>query len=535
MSKNHVLVGTKYKPGVIPSAPFDVILIGSGIGCLSTASILAKEGKKVLVLEQHYTAGGFTHAYKRKGYEWDVGIHYIGEVHRENSALRKIFDYITNSQLRWAPMEDVYDRMIFGNDHYDFVSGATRWKEKLIAYFPQERKAIEQYLDLVFQVHQSSRAYFAEKALPPFLAKIVHPLMSSKFNKLSKQTTKQVLSGLTQNQKLLGVLSGQWGDYGMPPSQSSFAIQAMIAKHYLNGAAYPVGGASSLANCILPVIQSAGGEVFVNARVEEILVYRGNAVGVRLEDGTEINAPMVVSGVGVYNTVARLLPQTIAQETGLEKKLQNVQPSASHVCLYIGIKRSAKELGLRQTNFWIYPDYDHDQNIENYLANPSAPLPLVYISFPSTKDPEWEKRYPNQSTIEIVSFAPYEWFQKWEHSQWNQRGKEYQQYKEHYTERMLAHLYLHVPQVKGQIDYHELSTPLSTKHFANYQFGEIYGIDHTPERFAQKWLRPQTPIHNLYLTGQDIVTDGIGGALFSGVLTASAITSKNLLNRIMKE
>ena len=70
---------------------YDTIIIGSGMGGLATGAILSKQGQKVLVLERHYTAGGFTHVFKRKGYEWDVGIHYIGEVHRENSILRKLF------------------------------------------------------------------------------------------------------------------------------------------------------------------------------------------------------------------------------------------------------------------------------------------------------------------------------------------------------------------------------------------------------------------------------------------------------------
>ncbi len=78
----------------------------------------------------------------------------------------------------------------------------------------------------------------------------------------------------------------------------------------------------------------------------------------------------------------------------------------------------------------------------------------------------------------------------------------------------------------------ELSTPLSTKHFSNYSHGEIYGLEHTPARFRLKWLRPQTPIKNLFLTGQDTLTVGVGGALFSGVITASSILKKNFMSRI---
>ena len=88
-----------YKKQTILTQKYDTIIIGSGIGSLTTAAILAKEGQKVLVLERHYIAGGFTHVFKRKGFEWDVGIHYIGEVQRENSIIKKIFDYISDNQF----------------------------------------------------------------------------------------------------------------------------------------------------------------------------------------------------------------------------------------------------------------------------------------------------------------------------------------------------------------------------------------------------------------------------------------------------
>ena len=100
----------KKKPQLAYS--YDTIVIGSGMGSLTTAAILAKEGQKVLVLEKHYTAGGFTHIFKRKGFEWDVGIHYIGEVQRPNSILRKLFDYVSDNKLKWDDMGDIYDSII---------------------------------------------------------------------------------------------------------------------------------------------------------------------------------------------------------------------------------------------------------------------------------------------------------------------------------------------------------------------------------------------------------------------------------------
>ena len=106
--------------------------------------------------------------------------------------------------------------------------------------------------------------------------------------------------------------------------------------------------------------------------------------------------------------------------------------------------------------------------------------------------------------------------------------------KSQISERILEKVYEYVPAAKEAMDYHELSTPLSVKSMANYQKGELYGINHDPGRFRQKWLRPQTDIKNLYLTGQDVLTVGVTSALFSVLLTASSILKKNLMSKLMK-
>jgi len=193
-------------------------------------------------------------------------------------------------------------------------------------------------------------------------------------------------------------------------------------------------------------------------------------------------------------------------------------------------------LQLPKTNYWIYPEngYDHDANFNNYLNDPeNHPLPVVYISFPSAKDPSWKERYPNRSTIELITLTNYKWFQNWEDTSWNKRGEDYEAYKAKLTQQLLDYLYDYVPQCKGYVDFHELSTPLSTRNFVNYQQGEIYGLNHTPQRFKDKQLRAITPLKNFYLTGQDIVTAGIGGALNSGFITASAMLKKNILKKVL--
>ncbi len=523
-----------YKKKPILADDYDAIIIGSGIGSLCTAAILSKEGQRVLVVERHYVAGGFTHVFKRKNFEWDVGIHYIGEMQRPNSILKKLFDYITEGELKWADMGEVYDRIIIGEKSYDFVKGVQHFKEKMYEYFPSEKEAIDKYVDTIFKASKASRNYYLDKAMPSVMSAISGGFMRSAYHKFTDRTTYEVLKSLTDNEALIKVLSGQYGDYGLPPKQSSFAMHASVVKHYFHGGNFPVGGSSRIVETVDPVIEKAGGTILISAEVAEIIVENNQAKGVRMKDGKEFKAKNVISGTGVIVTYNQLMPQAVVKRHDIYDKLQQVNPSVAHGCLYIGLEGTPESLGLPKTNFWIYPDdVDHDTCVERYVNDINQPFPVVYISFPSAKDPDWSNRYPGKSTIDIITLLPYDKFQQWEGSRWMKRGEDYDVLKEKIAQRLLAELYKQLPQVEGKVIHYELSTPLTTKHFVNYEKGELYGLDHTPKRFRQKFLRPRTPIKNFYLTGQDIVTAGVGAALFSGVLTSAAMTGKNIMKKIM--
>ncbi len=513
---------------------YDVIVIGSGIGGLCNAALLAKLGRKVCVLEQHYTAGGFTHSYERSGYEWDVGVHYIGDVHKPHSPLRRIFDVITEGKLKWAPMDEVYDRIIIDGRNYDFRAGRENFKAMLKERFPEESDAIERYVALVNKVSSSMQKFFMGQAMNPAMAAVHRRLRARLVPPECTMTTREVLESLTTNQELIAVLTGQWGDYGMVPSEATFLMHAAVAKHYFNGGNYPVGGSWKIAETIIPVIRAAGGEVFTYAKVEEIVLEQGKAVGVKLENGDVLRADQIVSSVGARLTYGQLLPEPARQSAGLPKKLEKVKPSGSSLCLFLGFKGNAEDLQLPRTNLWIYPGPDHEGNVQRFQQDRHAPFPLLYVSFPSAKDPEWEQHYPGKSTVQVITMAPYEWFEQWSDTTWNKRGEDYEALKEELAQRMLQELYRQMPQLEGALDFYELATPLSTQWFHLYDRGEIYGLDHDPDRFEQAWLHPVSPIKNLYLTGQDVVTAGVGGALMGGLLTTGAMVGMREFGKVNK-
>lgn len=515
---------------------FDAIVIGSGMGGLTAASLLARHaGLRVLILERHYTPGGFTHVFHRPGYQWDVGVHYIGEVNDPASQMRAAFDHLTDGRLEWHAMPDVYDRVFLGGREYEFVSGRNRFRDRLKEYFPSEGAAIDGYFRAVRSCTRATDLFFAAKAVPAAIERLAGPLMRAPFLRHAGRVTAETLAGLGCGRELAGVLTAQWGDYGLPPGRSSFGIHAMVADHYFNGAAYPVGGAGAIVETMLPAIEAAGGQLLVSAEVKEVLIGpRGRAMGVRMQDGREFRAPTVISDAGAANTYRCLLPETLRDTQQVMQKIDGIPPSMAHISLYVGLKSTSEELGISPANLWICPSADHDGNVSRSEASCDAPLPVVFISFPSAKDPAFAARYPGRATIEVVAPVPFAWFENWAGTRWKHRGAEYDQLKATLTERLQRELEKVVPQVRGKIDYCELSTPLSTRSFVNHQRGEIYGLAHVPQRFRLRCLGPRTPVPGLYLTGADVTAAGVAGAMMGGVVSASAILRRNLMSAVTK-
>lgn len=508
-----------------PEGAFDAIVIGSGIGGLVTAAALALLGqKRVLVLERHYRIGGYTHVFTRPGYEWDVGVHYVGSV-GEKGALRPLFDRLTDRRLRWAPLPDVYDAIELGERRYEFVSGARRFVEKLAEAFPGERAALEQYVRLITATARRGQLAFMTRLAPPPGARPSAP-------RSDPRTTREVLLTLTQNEELLAVLTGQYGDYGLPPRLSAFSMHAAVVEHYLEGAWYPVGGSAELARTLAPTIEAQGGHLALDAEVSEVLIEQGAAVGVRLSSGAELRAPLIISDAGLPNTFGRLVPEA-HRPPEYQAALRTVQPSSPYLCLYLGFKHTDAELGLTGTNLWVYPDERHDENVARFAADPDAPFPLLYFSFPSAKDPDFQRRHPGRATVDVITMAKWEWFSKWEGTAWQKRGPEYAALKARFQARMLEAVYRRLPQLRGQVDHAELSTPLSTAHFSGHPRGEIYGLDSSPARFELP-LRAKTSVPGLYLTGADLASCGVGGAAFGGVLCAAAILGPKVMWELLR-
>lgn len=515
-------IGKKYRQGDLQEK-YDCIVIGSGLGGLTSAALLAMAGQRVLCLEQHYTVGGSTHVYSRQRYEWDIGLHYVGEVHKKASLTRQLFDIVSGGKLQWEPLDSVYDTFIFGDKRYELPPGKKAFEEQLKKYFPSEEQVIDAYLKKVSEFTLIAPLFFGERCLPEWLSWFWMPVRQFAEKNWFQETTREGMQRLGASPELMAVLTGQWGDYGLPPSESSFALHCLVAGHYLEGASYPIGGSAQIARTICAHIEKYGGEIRTGAVVRNIIVRENKACGVILKDGSEIFSDRIISNAGVYKTLNDLLNVEVKKTFNIQALLDELEPTQSYIGLCIGVHATAAELSLSKSNLWIYPSMDHDANVTAAAMNPDAPFPGVFISFPSVKDPTWQNRYPGRSTIQVIAPAKYDHFVRWRGSRWMERGRDYENYKSTLTRQLLQILYQHVPAIKGKVDICELSTPLTVEHFMHNEKGAMYGLKHNPKRFQLRWLRPDSPVKNLYFTGQDIVTAGISGALSSGLLTAISV------------
>jgi len=509
----------------------DAIVIGSGMGGLATAVILAKEGKRILVLEQHDIAGGNLHTFEEEGYEFDTGLHYVGgKVGDKHSDLRKQIDNITDGQVEWAKMDQVYDVAMVGEEQFPICEGWSKWGKSLKEKFPEDTKAIDDYFRLSQKCVHLFPVFMTLKHMPGWLFRFSMWFFDKQLG-IFTRTTRQVLESLTQNQKLIGVLSYLYGDYGEVPERGAFVMQALVAAHYRSGAYYPIGGPLKIAESAAKVLERWGGKVLVRAPVSSIVVnHKNEAIGVVVK-GETIRAKCVVSSIGVPWTYTKLIPDSHQHLVRpYIDKIQDPKISArtTLMTLFVGLNDPKGELKLPKRNYWIFRSWDHEANDREFRKDHSKP-PAFFMSFSSAKDPTYAARHPGRQVALVIGMGTFDHVEPYKDDRVKHRRRAYSEMKKTWETIYLHALVQQFPEVKDKIDFVDFGTALSNDFYLGTYRGGVYGLAHTPERFQQQWLKSSTPIKNLFLSGQDVTSCGIAGALTGGYLCAYSIAPSSFV------
>jgi all-trans-retinol 13,14-reductase len=249
--------------------------------------------------------------------------------------------------------------------------------------------------------------------------------------------------------------------------------------------------------------------------------------GVTLDSGERIDAPCVISDAGVRNTV-RLLPSAEVDYNWARDALQ-IEPSVGYVGLYLGLEGDVAANGASTANDWIYESWDVDRLWRDPQVEAEAPM--LFVSFPSLKDPAHDPGPTQRHTCEIVAFVDPDAFTPWESEDMKRgdaRDPAYIELKERIERNLLAQFGRHYPQLAPLVRYVTSSTPVSLATYTGAEHGAMYGLATTPERFLSEALRPRTPIGGLFLAGQDACCPGVTGALIGGLMAAVSVEPKLL-------
>ena len=447
-------------------------------------------------------------------------MHYLGEMNPGGEA-RRLMDWLSDDAIEFVSMGDVYDILHFPDD-FELKVPRTEaaFHAALQSRFPQSSKGIDAYFAALAEAERAIRAVFTQRGLPSALAKIHWLWRRREIARWVGRTSADVFAETIDDLKLRAVLSAQRANYGgMVLDRTSFGVQALVTRHFFNGAFYPVGGAKIFAEKLIPAIEQAGGAIQLRAKVEKLLVEKGVAVGVELEDGEQIRASNLFSDAGARNTVL-LLPAELRSSAWAQDILA-LAPSPCHLVLYLGLQGDIVANGASIANHWIHETWNVDDGVWRDPAG--SPSPGIFVSFPSLKDPAHAPGPQQRHTAEVLAVADWASFARWRESKRLDRPDDYKTFKAAIERNLLAQFTRHFPALAPLVVAQELSTPLSTLSFTGAQQGGSYGLDVSPRRFLSGSLRARTPIPRLFLTGQDVVSPGVTGAMMGGVLAAASV------------
>jgi all-trans-retinol 13,14-reductase len=515
---------------------WDAIVIGSGLGGLTAAAYLAANGRRVLVLEQHYVAGGNAHVFRRKrAFEFDVGVHYIGDCAPGGVIPTVLRGVGLEGKIEFLELDpDGFDTVIYPGLTFRVPKGWDRYRERLVSAFPDDETALHRCLDVFEKLLAEMRAV-QDAGTAPDLAQLLPKIPT--LMRWGGRALSDLFDDCSLGVKARAVILAESGAYAVAPSRTPVAVHAGFLDHYLKGAYYPKGGGQVLPARLIEVLRANGGEVRTRVRVQRILIEDGKAVGVQLKSGEELRAPIVISNADLKRTMLEMVgaehvsPQSAA-------RIATYRMALPIFCVYLGLDIDLRER-MPNTNYWYCGSFDIESIYQAcYEGRLPEHFPML-ITTASVKDPQTARiAPPGCSSIEIMTWVPAN-YDVWSVHEGPAAGEKYhrdQDYrsnKDRLTEVLIDGAEQVLPGIREHIVWKEAATPVTQERYTLSTGGTSYGIEFAVDQVGPNRPAAATEIPGLYLTGASTTFGhGIVGALRGGVATAGAVIGRDLMREV---
>lgn len=485
---------------------YDVIVIGSGIGGLTTAALLSKAGKSVIVLEAHDRPGGYAHGFKRKKYQFDAGVHLISgcepQGYRGGQVIYKVLNALgVIDEVEFIKI-DPFSHVYYPGLNIVLPQSIEAFTATLAQHYPEERQGLENLTRLCLQV--TEEVALANEMMSSSDFEAIYRVMPT-LCQYRKSTLSEVMDKFIHDPKLRGVFATLWPYLGLPPTKVSFIYWAsMLMSYMVDGAYYCKGSFQELANVLVKGIRQQGGIVRFRSPVQKIVIEQDRVSGIMLKD-TCINAPVVISNADMRQTVFDLVGEHYFPDRYVQK-IKNLQHSLSIFVVYIATSLDLVKLNMSYESF-CYRDFDHDLNFERTSA---GEVSWISITAPTLVDSGLAPA--GEHLLVLTTLLPYGIKDSWE------------QAKQGYMDTMLEIAGQYIPGLKRHINFIEGGSPTTMQRYTqNYQ-GAAYGWDVMPAQTDPTRVKNASPVSGLYFAGHWCSPGcGVYGVSVSGMQAAQKV------------
>lgn len=498
---------------------YDVVIIGSGLGGLVCGTILAKEGKRVCIVEKNDQIGGNLQTFRRDGVTFDTGVHYIGGLEKGQN-LHQFFTYLNiMDRLDVVKMDTKgFDVILFNNDEneYPYGMGYQNFISQLTLKFPEEQAAIQLYCDEIQNICQNFPLYNLRKE--DYYQNI----------EVFEKSAKRFIESISNNKKLQAVLAGSNMLYAGDGEKTPLYIHALVVNSYIQSAWKCEKGGDQIAKLLAKNIRAAGGAILRKKEVAKINVVEGKAISISLKDGEEIFGDVFISNLHPAKTLSMTESELIRPI--YRKRIESIENTISMFVLYAVLKPNTVKF--KNRNYYCF----RDENVWDTLNHTEENWPKQYGIFEVV--PEKNKEFTE--AVAVLTYMHFDEVKQWANTvnttlEENERGADYETFKKRKAEKLIQVMSEKFPELCKNIQSYYTSTPLSNRDYIGTSDGNIYGIVRDFNSPLKTFISPNTKIENLYLTGQSMNLHGVLGVTVGAVITCSMLLGKEyLINKIIE-